>query len=185
LRAAAAGSIVRHVTRRAQLSSMFRRALPWLALLIAALWATHGAAPAAHFPVGSKLPVFSARLSDGSSFTLGATPQVVVLSFWASYCGPCRAEAPLLSAAQASDIRVLGLSVEGMSLPEIAQSARALGMHYAVGGADDALLRRFDVRSVPTTYVIAPDGRIVLSRVGAISHQELEAALTAARRQTS
>ena len=142
--------------------------------------------PTAHFPVGGRLPAFSARLADGTAFSLpGAPQQVVILSFWASYCGPCRAEAPLLSGAAAADVRVVGLSVEdAMPLPEIARQAQSLGMHYPVGSADPALLDLFQVGAVPTTYVIARDGVIVMSRVGAISSSELDAALAAARRRT-
>ena len=165
---------------------MLRRTLPWVALVAGTFWATRQLAPAAHFPVGSRLPAFAAQLSDGSSFSLEATPrQVVVLSFWASYCAPCRAEAPLLSRLQARDIRVLGLSVEGMPAATVEQQARALGMHYPVGSADRELLERFQVGAVPTTYVIARDGTIVLSRVGAVSRSELEAALASARRRAS
>jgi thiol-disulfide isomerase/thioredoxin len=158
--------------------------VPWVALAVGVFWAARSAAPSAHFPVGSKLPVFTAKLSDGTVFTLSAGPQqVVVLSFWASYCAPCRAEAPLLSAAQASDIRVLGLSVEPMPLSEIGAQARALGMRFPVGSADHELVRRFQIGAVPTTYVIARDGVIVLSRVGAVSSGELESALASARRR--
>lgn len=163
-----------------------RRALPWLALAVGVLWAARSASPAAHFPVGGKLPAFSAELSDGSAFTLTATPdQVLVLNFWASYCAPCQAEAPVLSAAQTSEVRVLGLSVEPTPLAQLVHQARGLGMHFPVGSAGGALVQRFQIRAVPTTYVVARDGVIVLSRVGAITSSELQTALAAARRRAS
>ena len=169
---------------RSRVISVIRRGLPWLAFAIGVLWLTRGARPGAHFPVGSQLPPFTAQLSDGSSFTLGPSlPQVVVLTFWASYCVPCRAEAPVLSAIQSPDIRVLGLSVEDLPATQVAAQARALGMRYPVGNAAPSLLTRFRVGAVPTTYVIARDGTVVLSRVGAVSSNELREALASARRR--
>ena len=161
-----------------------RRALPWLMLAVGIVWVSWGLRPSARFPVGGKLPSFSAPLSDGRSFTLTAAPdRVTVLNFWASWCGPCRAEGPVLSEAQAGadDVRVVGLSIEPLPVAEVGRRARALGMHYDVGQADEALLARFQVHTLPTTYVIARDGAIVLSRVGAITGSELEAALASAR----
>jgi hypothetical protein len=91
----------------------------------------------------------------------------------------------MLSSAQARDVRVIGLSVEAFPAAEVSTRARALGMRYPVGIADRALMSRFQVHTLPTTYVIASDGVIVLSRVGAISESELGAALESARRRES
>ncbi|MEY4576607.1 MAG: hypothetical protein RL701_1310 [Pseudomonadota bacterium] len=160
--------------------------LRWAAALALASfvwWSARDSGAHAAFPVGGQMPEVAATLADGSQFSLTTTSQVVVLNFWASYCGPCRAEAPLLSQthAQATDVRVIGLSVEAFGSAQVARQAHQLGMHYPVGVADEALLSRLRVQSVPTTYVISKTGKIVLSRVGVLSSRELEAALEAAR----
>lgn len=162
-----------------------RRGLPWFALAIFAFWGARSFTPNAAFPVGGQLPQLTTQLADGSRFSLqDASGQILVLNFWASYCEPCRAEAPLLSDAQAKDVRVVGLSVEPFSSSDVSQHASRIGMRYPVGVADEALLSRFRVQSVPTTYVIDKNGKIVLSRVGAIAKRELEAAIATARDAT-
>ena len=162
-----------------------RRALPWLAFVVFAFWGIRGLSPGAAFQVGSELPQINAELTDGSRFNLqDASGQILVLNFWASYCEPCRAEAPVLADAQAKDVRVVGLTVEPFSASDAARYASRLGMRYPVGVADEALLSRFRVQSVPTTYVIDKNGKIVLSRVGAIAKRELEAAIATARDAT-
>jgi cytochrome c biogenesis protein CcmG/thiol:disulfide interchange protein DsbE len=157
-----------------------RRTVPWLGLAAFAWF--NARVPGAAFTVGAHLPAFSTKLADGSSLSIGGTSeQVTVLSFWASYCGPCRAEAPVLSALQAKDVRVVGLSVEDYAPSVVAEQARRIGMQYPVGVAGEALVSRFRVQSVPTTYVLAKNGTIVLSRVGTVGEHELDDAVRAAR----
>jgi thioredoxin-related protein len=90
----------------------------------------------------------------------------------------------VLSGAQAQDVRVVGLTVEPFTTADAAKHATRIGMRFPVGVADEALLSRFRVQSVPTTYVIDKHGKIVLSRVGAIAKRELDAAIAAARDAT-
>ena len=171
------------MSRPAQLLVLLRRALPLLVIAGFVGWSSRGQTPTAGIATDSKLPELSLTLSDGSRFSLPDSPQVVVLNFWASYCPPCREEAPVLSAFQAHtpDVKVVGLTIELESPVEAANQAQSLGMHYAIGVADQPLQSRFRVQSIPTTYVIAKGGKIVFSHTGPVDTGELTAALADAR----
>jgi thiol-disulfide isomerase/thioredoxin len=171
------------MSRSTQALVLLRRGLPLFALAAFVWWASRIGAPTPALDLGSKPPALSLALADGSRFNVADSPQVVVLNFWAGYCAPCREEAPILSAFQAqnADVKLVGLSIEQETPAQAASQARQLGMNYAVGVADQAVLSRFRVQSVPTTYVIAKSGKIVLSHVGPIDSRQLATALASAR----
>jgi cytochrome c biogenesis protein CcmG/thiol:disulfide interchange protein DsbE len=129
-------------------------------------------------PVGSALGSVRAELPGGGSFDLDAERgKVVVLSFWASWCGPCRKEAPVLNRLHGSGITVVGLGVEDKPADVLQREARALGARYAVGRPAPGVLERLQVSSVPTTYVLDPQGRIVFAAAGLVPESELQAAV--------
>ena len=159
-------------------------------MLVGIWWLSGSGAPSAAFPAGTSLPDLALDLSDGTRLALpgqnGKPARVLVLNFWASYCAPCRAEAPILSALHArnaAEVQVIGLSIEGLPRSQMLRAAQELGMRYPIAACDPPLLSRLRVREVPTTYVIAKDGVITLSRVGAVTQSELEAAIDSAKRR--
>jgi cytochrome c biogenesis protein CcmG, thiol:disulfide interchange protein DsbE len=170
-----------------------RRAAPWILLVGGIYWMAVPGGPAAEFPLGGSLPPLALDVSDGSRLVLPlpraaqpSQPRVLVLNFWATYCGPCRAEAPIFTTLheRSRDVRVIGLGIEGFPKPELLRAAQQLGMRYPVAVPDLELLRKLRIRAVPTTYVIATDGVITLSRVGAVTQSELEAAIASAKRRS-
>ena len=172
------------------IKSYTRRALPWACMLIGIWWLSGSDTPGAEFRAGGSLPELALDLSDGTRLQLPARgdqpARVLVLNFWASYCAPCREEAPILTSLHernAAQVRVIGLSIEGLSMPHMLRAAQALGMRYPIAACDAKLLSLLRVRAVPTTYVIAKDGVITLSRVGAVTQSELEAAIDSAKRR--
>lgn len=165
-------------------ASFVRRVFPWAPLLVGVFMASRAVRPTGAFDVGEHLPTFSTPLLDGTSFELTAEPgEVVVLNFWASYCGPCREEAPLLTALGERGVRVIGLPVEDASEQALRAAAQSFGMTFPIARSNRALVERFRVHTVPTTYVVAADGAVVFSRVGKLRADDLDDALALAEKR--
>ena len=112
---------------------------------------------------------------DGKPLKLADyTGKVLVLDLWATWCPPCRQEIPelvaLQSAYKARGVEVVGLTIEGLTeeqkaqkLPAVRKFASDFKINYTIGWAEENLARAFLLPSgsIPQTYVIGRDGRIV------------------------
>lgn len=134
-----------------------------------------GGSPVPLPPPGS-LTAVSASEFEGMLVGLRGTP--VVVNVWASWCGPCRVEAPLLQkASQRYGDRVVFLGVDAR---DSADDARAFLDRYVItypNVIDESgdITGRLEVRGFPTTYVFDRAGKVRASVVGGISEQVLGA----------
>jgi cytochrome c biogenesis protein CcmG/thiol:disulfide interchange protein DsbE len=119
------------------------------------------------------LPAIAAHLTDvqGQPIALETLRnRIVLLNFWATWCGPCREEIPALAALQAhyrNELVIIGLSIDERPADEVRAFAKQLGVNYPVVIASDELQRAFGgISSVPSTFVVNHDGRIVQRHVG-------------------
>jgi cytochrome c biogenesis protein CcmG/thiol:disulfide interchange protein DsbE len=97
-------------------------------------------------------------------------PGVKLVNFWASWCGPCRAEHPLLSQLAAEGLPVIGINYKDE--PDKARRFLAeLGDPYAKIGADPTGRIGIDwgIYGIPETFVVGPDGTVLLRFPGPLS----------------
>ena|SRR5215212_5760049 len=127
---------------------------------------------------GQTAPEFTLRTLDGAEVRLSELRgKVVVINFWATWCGPCREEMPLLEQAkqerEADGLVILAVNVQE-SDGQVRPFVERLGLTYPIGmDKNGSLARRYEVRSYPTTYFIGRDGTIEGRRVGAYTRQIL------------
>jgi thiol-disulfide isomerase/thioredoxin len=124
-------------------------------------------------------PPFNLVNLDGGEVSLESLRgRTVVLNFWATWCGPCRAEIPGFRSFSEDhpDISVLGIAVDGS--PEDLRAARKrLGITYPVLVADKPTLSAYQVETLPTTVIVGPDGQVKVAHVGIMTQPQLEMAV--------
>jgi len=106
-----------------------------------------------------------------------ARGKVVVINFWASWCGPCRQEIPELIALRKrfpeDKLLLLGVSVDQEQAMYAMYKARA-GFNYPVMRAKPDVSQAFSIRAIPRTVVYSPKGEVVHSEEGYMAGDELE-----------
>jgi len=108
--------------------------------------------------------------------------KVVVLNFWASWCEPCEAEAPLLEAARRRLERdgagtVLGVTYQDATADSLA-FLRKYALRYAnVRDVGTKLAERYGTNKLPETFVIDAAGRVVYAHRGQITRERLDRAI--------
>ena len=127
-----------------------------------------------------QVPAFTVRDLQGRAISAaGLRGKVTIINFWATWCGPCRIEIPDLIALQnkyRSQLQVIGISEDEISADQVKQFAAANKMNYAVAMTTPEIERLFPgINSLPTTYIVDRDGRIVMRHAGTLNPALTEA----------
>ena len=128
-----------------------------------------------HPPASGDLPLapmFSLRDVDGDALNLSDYKgKVVLLDFWATWCGPCRSEIPgfvdLQNRYREQGFQVIGVSVDA-SVKPVLRFREQYRMNYPVAMCDGKVRSLYGgLTGIPTTLLIGKDGRIYEKVVGA------------------
>lgn len=123
---------------------------------------------------GQILPDFSVTTINGSTFSLSESLKshdLVLINFWATWCGPCCMEFPFLETAweQYSDrVDVIALSVEQNDTANVLKSfANDYNLKFSIGRDESGLFNNMNGSAIPTTLIVDKDRRVVSVEVGA------------------
>lgn len=105
--------------------------------------------------------------------------KVVILDFWATWCPPCRAEIPgfveLQRRYEKDGLVVVGISLDRGDPAEVRSFLGKNGVNYPVALGTEEVVRAFgDIESIPTTFILDREGRIVTRHEGYAEMEQFE-----------
>jgi cytochrome c biogenesis protein CcmG/thiol:disulfide interchange protein DsbE len=134
---------------------------------------------------GDPAPEFELAALDGGTLSLAqAAGKVLVVNFFASWCDPCRSEAPALEQVW-REYEPQGVQFYGIAYKDAAPKAQAFLEQFKLNypsGSDprSTIARSYGVTGVPETFVIDKQGRLVHQFVGEVTAEDLREKIDAA-----
>lgn len=143
------------------------------------------------FPVAKRTaaPAFTLQDSKGNSVRLADfRGKVVLLNFWATWCGPCKAEIPWFNEFQkkygGSGVVVLGVSMDEDGWEAVRPYMQKMAVSYRVLLGDNGTAAKYGgIDSLPQTLLIDREGRVAARHVGLTSKNTFDDGLSELLRQ--
>ena len=132
---------------------------------------------------GSKAPDFKLQTSDNKDVTIsGLKGKVVLLNFWATWCGPCVREIPdfleVYDQYKSKGFEIIGVSLDAGGWEKVTPFVAKMKMTYPVVKGDNAVVQAYgNFNAIPTSFFIDRKGVVVHQKTGAMTKSELEAIL--------
>ncbi len=132
--------------------------------------------------LGKPAPPFSLEILDGGTFDLAETKgkEIVILDFWATWCGPCRQVMPIIEKV-AERFREEGVRLYAVNLQEDPKNVRRYLESQELDltvllDTQGSVAAQYKANAIPQTVIIGRDGTVQVVHVG--SYLDLEAEIT-------
>jgi peroxiredoxin len=126
---------------------------------------------------------FSLKSADGVSHELSKYKgKVVLVNFWATWCGPCRAEIPdfveAYSKYKGKGFEIIGISLDQDGWTKVTPFAKQNKINYPVVLGTEQVVENYGgIEAIPTTFLVDKNGTIVDKHVGTMTLKLLESKL--------
>jgi thiol-disulfide isomerase/thioredoxin len=127
-----------------------------------------------------KAPNFILKSSTGETIELAKLRgKVVVVNFWATWCGPCRAEIPgfleVYKDYKSEGVEIVGISLDEAGWDVVMPFLEKYKITYPVVVGDEKVVNDYGgIQAIPTTFVVDRDGDVVGGHQGLIPKVQLE-----------
>jgi cytochrome c biogenesis protein CcmG/thiol:disulfide interchange protein DsbE len=124
---------------------------------------------------GQFAPDFTVTTFEGDNLSLAnLRGQVVIVNFWASWCAPCRAEAPDLQAIY-EDYGENGVIVVGVNWLDVEREAQAFMQEFGLTYPNapdigERIGNAYNIQGAPENFIIGRDGTVVEHYIGAVDY---------------
>jgi thiol-disulfide isomerase/thioredoxin len=162
-----------------------KQTLAWGALMVSALTIMYNYAPSSDrepVPVQKRQIAADFKLTDSNGKEVKLSDykdKVVLLNFWATWCGPCQVEIPWFTEFEKTykdkGFAVLGVSSDEGGWPAVRAYMETRKMNYRVALDDRQMPAPYkDIEALPTSYLIDRQGRVAKVHTGLVSRTTYE-----------
>ncbi len=129
---------------------------------------------------GGSAPNFALKTADGRTVELRALQgKVVVVNFWATWCGPCKAEIPgmmkVYEKYRNQGLEIVGIALDNGGWNDVNPFVARMNMTYPVVLGDESVTNSYGgVDAIPTTVIVDREGNIAVRHVGYLTQDEFE-----------